>query len=187
MRRLADAERVRRFMRALADEARAPGRVYFTGGATAVLLGWRESTIDVDVRFVPEHDTLLRAIPRLKEQLELNVELASPADFIPVRPGWEARSPFIAQVGPLAFHHFDLYAQALAKLERGHTQDLLDVEAMLARGLIEPERALEYFAAVEDDLYRYPAIDPPTFRQAVHAMFGTSRSRDPGARGSPDR
>ncbi len=29
-----------------------PGtRMYLTGGATAVLEGWRESTVDVDVRF----------------------------------------------------------------------------------------------------------------------------------------
>ncbi len=78
MRALADAERIHRFMRALAESARQDGRVYFTGGATAVLLGWRPTTIDVDLRFVPEQDVLLRAIPTLKEQLQINVELASP-------------------------------------------------------------------------------------------------------------
>jgi hypothetical protein len=41
MRELADAERIRAFMRALAREASQPGRVLFTGGATAVLFGWR--------------------------------------------------------------------------------------------------------------------------------------------------
>src|SRR4029450_3378118 len=66
-----------------------PGRAFLTGGATAVLHGWRASTIDVDVVFRPESDALLRAIPALKEGLELNVELASPAHFIPELPGWE--------------------------------------------------------------------------------------------------
>ena len=75
MRALADADRIRRFMTALAAESREDGRVYFTGGATAVLLAWRDSTIDVDLRLVPEQDLLLRAIPRLKEVLQLNVEL----------------------------------------------------------------------------------------------------------------
>ena len=40
-----------------------------------MLLAWRDSTIDVDLRLVPEQDLLLRAIPRLKEVLQLNVEL----------------------------------------------------------------------------------------------------------------
>ena len=102
MRELADASRIRRFMEAWSREADAPARVYFTGGATAVLMGWRATTIDVDVKLVPETDRLLRAIPRLKEDLRLNVELASPADFIPVPAGWEDRSAFIAQEGALS-------------------------------------------------------------------------------------
>ena len=56
-------------------------RIYLTGGSTAVLEGWRESTIDVDLRFEPEADELLRALPALKESLGVNIELASPTDF----------------------------------------------------------------------------------------------------------
>jgi hypothetical protein len=41
MRSLVDAERIHRFMRALGREADHPARVYLTGGATAVLSGWR--------------------------------------------------------------------------------------------------------------------------------------------------
>lgn len=172
MRQLADADRIRRFMRALGAEAAVEARVYLTGGATAVLYGWRASTIDVDVRFAPEHDRLFRAIPPLKEDLKINVELASPSDFIPVPPGWEDRSPFIVREGKLAFHHFDLYAQALAKVERSHAQDVADVREMMRRGLIEPANAREYFARIEPELYRYPAIDPLSFRRAVDEMFG---------------
>jgi hypothetical protein len=54
MRALADAERIRRFMRELGAASSRPARVYLTGGATAVLLGWRTSTIDVDLKMVPE-------------------------------------------------------------------------------------------------------------------------------------
>ncbi|MDQ7843038.1 MAG: DUF6036 family nucleotidyltransferase [Armatimonadota bacterium] len=158
-------------MRALAAEADREGRVYFTGGATAVLLGWRHSTIDVDLRFEPEMDRLLRVLPRLKDELQINIELASPADFIPVAPGWEERSLFIAAEGQLSFFHFDPYAQALAKVERGHTQDLEDVRAMIRMKLVDPSRAVEYFRRIEPDLYRYPAVDPPTFRRAVEEIF----------------
>lgn len=177
MREIADRDRIERFMRALGAEAQEDARVYLTGGATAVLLGWRGSTIDVDIKIVPERDRLFRAIPRLKEALQINVELASPADFIPVRPGWEDRSPFVMREGHLSFHHFDLYAQALAKVERGHAQDVEDVSEMLRRRLVDPVLAWEYFDAIEPDLYRYPAIDPPSLRRAVEEMFGSPAGR----------
>lgn len=157
-------------MKALGREADRPAQVYLTGGATAVLYGWRASTIDVDIKMVPDLDRVFRTIPEIKERLQINVELASPDDFIPVREGWEDRSPFIAQEGPLVFRHFDLYAQALSKIERGHAQDVGDVDEMLDRGLVERSRLLEYFAAIESRLYRYPAIDPARFRRAVELV-----------------
>ena len=70
------------------------------------------------------------------------------------------------------FHHFDPYAQALSKVERGHGQDLADVREMVARRLIEPTAAWRYFTDIEPQLYRYPAIDGPSFRRAVEEMFG---------------
>ena len=170
MREAVTAPRLRAFMRALAAEAREPGRIYLTGGASAVLQGWREGTVDVDLKIVPENDRLLRAIPDLKEKLHINVELASPADFVPPLRGWEERSPFIAQEGPLAFHHFDFYTQALAKLERGHRKDLDDVAAMVRDGLVDPRRLVELFEEVEDSLYRYPAIDPKALWAAVERL-----------------
>lgn len=65
---------------------------------------------------------IFRAIPRIKETLRVNVELASPTDFIPVLPGWEDRSPFIRREGKVS-------------------------------------------------LYRYPALDPASFRRAVEEIF----------------
>ena len=174
MRALADATRIQQFMRALSREADRPAQVYLTGGATAVLFGWRESTIDVDMKMVPDIDRVFRSIPEIKERLQINVELASPDDFIPVRNGWEERSPFIAQEGHLVFRHFDLYAQALSKIERGHAQDVDDVREMFARGLVDRVKLLEYFSAVEPRLYRYPAIDPAGFRRAVEQATALS-------------
>ena len=157
-------------MRRLGAEADA-GRAYFTGGVTAVLHGWRPTTIDVDLALVPEQERALRALPLLKEELSLNVELVGPADFVPVPAGWEERSIFVAQEGRLSFFHLDPYAQALAKLERAHTQDLEDVRAMVADGLVDPGRALAYLGEIEPELYRYPAVDPQAFRERVEEAF----------------
>lgn len=172
MRALVDADRIRELMRALGRAARRPARVYLTGGATAVLQGWRPSTIDVDLKFVPDDDAVLRAIPGLKERLSMNIELAAPDDFIPVREGWDARSPFVAQEGPLTFCHFDLVAQALAKIERGHAQDVEDVRTMLERGLVTAAALRSAFDEIAPRLYQYPAIDPEVFRRAVEATTG---------------
>ena len=171
MRELADSTRIERFMRELGRAVEVEGRVYLTGGATAVLIGWRESTIDVDIKLIPDRDEILREIPRLKEELNLNVELAAPSDFIPLPKGWEDRSPLIRREGKLSFHHFDPVAQALSKAERGHDQDVRDVQEMIAAGLVNPAEALSQFKAIEPELYRFPAIDPASFRKAVDDLF----------------
>jgi hypothetical protein len=170
MRRLAGAKRIRAFMNAVGRAAEREIRLYFTGGATAVLSGWRSSTIDVDILMVPEDDQVLRSLPELKEALELNIELASPADFIPEVPGWQNRSPAIERRGKVEFRHDDLYAQALAKIERGHSQDEEDVQEMILRGAVERDRLLRHFEQIEPLLYRYPAIDPASFRRAVERV-----------------
>lgn len=79
----------------------------------------------------------------------------------------------IRAVGSLRFHHFDPTAQALAKAERGHDLDRRDVGEMIARSLVDPAEALAQFESIEPELYRFPAIDPPSFRRAVLELFGT--------------
>jgi len=124
LRDAADAERIALLAREL-GRAVAPGtRMYLTGGATAVLEGWRDSTVDVDVRFEPDSDDALSRIRDLKEELSLNVELASPLDFLPPLPEWEERSRFRFREGNLEVFDFDPYSQVLSKLQRGQVSAL---------------------------------------------------------------
>lgn len=171
MRAPVDAQRVRALARELGRVAREETTLYVTGGATAVIEGWRATTVDVDVRLEPESDDLLRRIVELKSELDINVELTSPPDFIPELPGWRERSPFVLREGRLDLRHFDPYSQALSKVERGFAHDLVDVGAMLERGLVEPARALQLFEEIEPLLHRYPAIDPPALRRSVRRAF----------------
>jgi hypothetical protein len=172
MRPPVDDQHIRSLAREFGRVARGPVRVYLTGGSTAVIEGWREATIDVDLRFEPEADELLRALPGLKERLGVNIELASPPDFIPELPGWRERSPFVLREGKVDVHHFDLYSQALSKIERGFQQDLVDARTMIERGFVDTLRLRELFEAIESELYRYPAIDPSVFRQKLDAALG---------------
>lgn len=174
MRPDADAQRVRALVHDLARHATSRTRIYLTGGATAVLLNWRASTVDVDLLMEPEDDGALRRIPAAKEAVPVNVEFASPPDFIPELPGWRERSLYAFTDGIVDVYHFDLYSQALAKLERGLDRDLSDVAAMRERGLIVADRLVEFLEIVEPELFRYPAIDPPAFRRRVMAFVQAS-------------
>jgi hypothetical protein len=144
--------------------------MYLTGGATAVLEGWRESTVDVDVRFEPDSDAALSRIAEIKERLAVNVELASPLDFLPPLDGWRERSRFRFREGNLEVFDFDPYSQALSKLERGFELDLDDVRSMVDSGLVEPHELVRLYSGVEPELYRFPAVDPPTLRATVESL-----------------
>jgi hypothetical protein len=169
----ADAERIRSLAREL-GRAVAPGtRMYLTGGATAVLEGWRDSTVDIDVRFEPDSDAALSRIKDLKEELSVNVELASPLDFLPPLDGWQDRSRFRFREGNLEVFDFDPYSQALSKLQRGFDLDLKDVQSMVGSGQVEPARLLELYEGIEPDLFRFPAVDPPSLRAAVESLAST--------------
>jgi hypothetical protein len=171
MRPPVDGSRIRALAVELGRVALHPVRVYLTGGSTAVLEGWRQTTVDVDLRFEPEADELLRALPALKESLGVNVELASPPDFIPELPGWRERSPHVFREGRVDVHHFDPYSQVLSKIERGFEQDLSDVHTMIESGLVKPPLLRELYDAIEPELFRYPAIDPSAFRDKLDAVL----------------
>jgi uncharacterized nucleotidyltransferase DUF6036 len=167
MRQKVTIETLKQFMQELAAASASPGKVYFTGGATALLLGFREQTIDVDIKLDPEPKGAFEAIAALKNRLDLNVELASPDDFIPAAADWRERSRPIASIGPVQFFHYDFSLQALSKLERGHEQDLEDVRSFMRGGYVTADELKARFAQIEPGLLRYPAIDPGQFKTKV--------------------
>lgn len=70
MRDLATKEKITEFMRAFGRLARGEVSVYFTGGSTAVMEGWRDATLDIDLRFEPEADENAvgpRILPRISD------------------------------------------------------------------------------------------------------------------------
>jgi hypothetical protein len=140
--------------------------VYVLGGVTAVLYGWRESTNDIDLKIIPDSEAF-KVIQSLKDNLSLNIELAAPDDFIPALPGWENRSEFITRYGKVSFFHYDFYSQALSKLERNFEKDIFDVDSLFKMELISPSKLLELFNAIENDLIKFPAIDPASFKASV--------------------
>ncbi len=171
MRRKVTVESLRRFMKEFATAVQGPGRVYLTGGATALLLGFRDQTIDIDVKLDPEPKGAFEAIATLKNKLDLNLELASPDDFIPAPADWRESSRLIDTIKGVEFRHYDFSMQVLAKLERGHTQDLDDARRFVREGHVTIAQLKRRFAEIEPGLLRYPAIDGQQFKAKVEAFL----------------
>ena len=162
-----DPQKIEKLMQALGQEAQGSGCIYFTGGASALLIGWRSSTVDVDIRLDPEPPGIFQAIAKLKQELNINIELASPQDFLPPLPGWRDRSVFIGKQGQISFYHYDFTAQALSKLSRGFDRDIKDVQAMYAQKLFSLRALQDCFEAIAPELIRFPSLNPDLLRSRV--------------------
>jgi hypothetical protein len=167
MRSNVDSQKIEKLMEALGKEARGSGCIYFTGGASALLIGWRGSTVDIDIRLDPEPSGIFQAIAKLKRELNINIELASPQDFLPPLPGWRDRSVFIGKRGQISFYHYDFTAQALSKLSRGFDRDIKDVNAMYKHKLFALSELRNCFEAIVPELIRFPSLNPDILRGRI--------------------
>ena len=158
------------FMEGAGFYAQGEGSIYFVGGASLLLLDVRDQTLDIDLRMDPEPPGIFEAISTLKESLGINIELASPDQFLPELPGWKDRSEFINRSRTLSFFHYDFYSQVLSKLLRAHSKDLDDVAALLRLGKVNKAKLWELFVSIEPNLIRFPAITPSAFRSRVVAF-----------------
>ncbi len=171
MRPNVDSEKIERLMQVLGREAQGSGCIYFTGGASALLIGWRSSTVDIDIRLDPEPPGIFQAIAKIKQELNINIELASPQDFLPPLPGWRDRSIFIGKYGQISFYHYDFTAQAISKLSRGYNRDINDVQAMYEQKLFSLEKLRDCFKAIESELIRFPSLNPELLRNKIEQFI----------------
>ena len=139
---LVDRARIEQFFGELGRAFRHPARIYIVGGATLVYEDLSRATLDRDVTVEVEdafHGDLMRHIARLKDQIPVNVEQVSPADYIPLPSGWRERSPYVGRFGQIDVFHFDLVSTSLSKLLRGHDVDLAAVRTLLTTDLLAAE------------------------------------------------
>lgn len=127
-----------KFLAALGKAYRKPGRIYLAGGAALVHMGVRSgATLDIDVVIEADNeDEMIITIRRLVDQMQINIEFASPADFIPVPSQWTAHSRYFGRYGKIEAFYYDLYSLTLSKISRGNDRDLLDVKLLVQEKLI---------------------------------------------------
>lgn len=168
---------IERFLTELGQQIhQASGRIYLVGGAELVhnnVRGQGASTADIDMQLdVPDSQEVEQVIRQLKIRLGVNVELASPADFIPLPPSWVTMSPYVGRYGRLDVFYFDYYSLALSKIERGQARDLQDVALLAQHGLIQqaPLEAAYQQILPQVGTGRFFNIDPARFAQKFAAV-----------------
>lgn len=167
-------ESLHALMRELARSAQSKRtyRVYLVGGGTAVLEGWRESSIDADL--YAKQDDIFRDVQAIKERLRVNIELVRPEDFVPPLDGSESRHVFIETVGQVSFYHYDPYAQLLSKIVRGFARDVTDAGALVASGMVDPDRFRTLVELIPESAYsKYPRLSSRAVLAAVEAFLSS--------------
>jgi len=176
MRDNSDVTRIEAFISETGKLVNKPVTVYFNGGATAVMFGLRNSTIDVDLKFEPDEIQMYKAIQHLKEKLNMNIELASPDDFIPPLPGWRERSIFIVKKGKVNFFHYDLCSQIISKVQRGWKQDMADAKGFLKK-ITDGELLMKLFGKIKKDFIRYPAVNADELERRLTAFLHEAKKK----------
>jgi hypothetical protein len=170
----ADRARIERFLRALGRRMTHPLRLYLVGGPIVVDLGLRASTLDVgyvaqadDPQALEEFE---RLIPILKNELKINVEPASPGDFIPVPPGVFARSRYVRTYGRVSVYYYDLPTTIISKLARGAERDLADVEELIRSGDVSWADVEATWAEIRPSPRGWLRHDPIAVERQIEAM-----------------
>jgi hypothetical protein len=163
------------FLRELGRQFKGSGSLYLAGGAALVYEGFRPRTLDIDYRvdLVTGDDTeFIRALRGAQRVVPLNVEPASPADFIPLPAGWRDRCRFLVKEGGLSIYAFDPLSTALAKIERGHERDIDDVLALCRAGVLEVDRIAAAFEEISPRIENeaLPRVTEEDFRRKVTAF-----------------
>ncbi len=159
-----DTTQMELFLRRLGECYRRPGQVYLVGGSSLILVGGKESTLDIDLQFTvdpADHGDFIRCLRQVSRELNLAVEQASPEQFIPLPAGYQERSQFIGRYAALDVCHFDFYSLALSKLYRGNQKDYTDVLAMVRRQIISFARLEGYYQEILPRLETFSAHAQP--------------------------
>jgi hypothetical protein len=164
-----DSKLAEEFLERLGRCYRQAGSLYLVGGSSLILLAAKKTTLDIDLKIdVPptHHDEFIRCLRQIGREMAINVEPASPDEFLPLPAGYQERRRFIGRYGSLDVYHFDFYSVALGKLQRGNEKDYADVINMVRAKLIELETLEQFFADILPKLESFSLrSDPVAFRR----------------------
>jgi Nucleotidyltransferase of unknown function (DUF6036) len=159
---------------------RQSGRLYLTGGAALVHRGIRPGqTLDIDIHITIDPGNLTAQIAQLKHKMNMNIEFASPGDFLPLPTQWETRSEFIKRYYQVDAFYFDWYSIALSKMQRANRQDVLDVQLLVRQRCVEVNELDQMYQDVLNKIGHppydrlFPNLSSQQFAQHYQSMRQT--------------
>ena len=130
-------------------------------------------TQDIDIQVSGANEgELIVAIQRLIQQMQVNVEFASPSDFMPLPSQWESHARYVGRYGGVDVFYFDFYSIALSKIERGNNRDIADVKLLVQQNIITLDELDTAYQEVLAQLGqgKYPRVTPQRFSERYTAM-----------------
>ena len=153
-------------------------RVYFVGGGSAVMAGWRSATLDADLYC--DLQDVFRDVQGIKERLRLNVEFVRPEHFVPPLAGSADRHRFIERLGAVDFYHYDPYAQLLSKIVRGFRKDLEDAGNFVRSGWVDDARFRALVESIpEAEWNAYPTLSRTAVLSVVDGFLADLHRSQP--------
>ena len=153
---------------------RRPVRFYLVGGIVLIDLGLRGATLDIDYVADADEpaalDELEQAIRSLKEELNVNVEPASPADFLPIPASALGRSRYVGQFSSVSVYYYHLPSVVIAKAARGLEQDLADIESLLQSAEVGWDQVEETWLEVRASPTGWLRYEPDEVERRLDAL-----------------
>jgi hypothetical protein len=132
-------ELITRFLALIGKRYPYPTRLYIFGGGAVVWLGSPRPTVDLDYTAEPRTESLRAVLAQTAVEMDVDLEEAIPADFVPLPDGAEARHQLIGTFGKIAVYPLDPYSQAIMKIARALETDMEDVAFLVHNRHIELE------------------------------------------------
>jgi hypothetical protein len=122
---------------------------------------------------------LEQVIRALKNELDVNVEPAGPADFLPIPASVLDRSRFVGRYGQVSVFHYHVPSLVISKAARGFEQDLEDAVSVIRAGDVSWEEIDEQWQGVRASPTGLIRYDPEEVEQRLSIV--RERSKEPRA------
>lgn len=173
-----DQRGIEQALRLLAQYVRHPARLFLFGGTALIHMGLRAGvTKDLDLWCSDNQSEVGAAVQQLRRQ-QISVDFVDFELFLPLAPGWDARSIFVGAYGMIQVYYLDPYTIALTKINRSSARDIADLRLLAQDGRIHQADLMAYYAAIAPALGKgpyalvAPAVYDAKFRAVVSALWG---------------
>jgi hypothetical protein len=162
---------IRQFLEQLSRHYSQPITLYLLGGSALCFLGNPRRTVDIDCAVDNPPEGFEAAIEEVANDLNLEVEILSLDEFIPLPAEAPKRHQLVGKFGSLEVHIFDPYSIAISKIARGFETDIQDTLFLLNNDVISFDKLAQFVNSAALIAWDYD-IDPKEMRRHLNVVKG---------------